>query len=204
MLKKFLLPVVAMFLFLPGKTQLPEIGQAFPSFLIRDVLNGPSATVDVQQVADAVIIINFWGTWCSPCLPEMDSLGLLQKKYAGQVRIIAVASDPIDRVSKYLEKKPTSVWVSSDTNFYMYRFLGFDYVGQSVVLNKDRRMLAFVRTDSINDRFLKSLTNARPVHSSAERSSRVGFQSDEQDPFPADSQRIQRWVYESYRPGRDS
>lgn len=194
---------VLMFM-LPARAQSPDIGQPFPPFLIRDLLNGSKSTIDVRELPESFVIINFWGTWCSPCLPEMDSLRLLQKKYANKLRVIAVANDPIDRLRNYLEKKPTPVWVSSDTSFYMYQFFGFDYVGQSVVLDQDRQILAFVRTDSINDLFLQRLIAGHAINSSAERSVAKKSLLDEEDPFPVDSQRAQRWVFESFRPGSPS
>ena len=39
------------------------------------------------------VIINFWATWCTPCLKEMPSLERLQSNLAGRLIIAAVAQD---------------------------------------------------------------------------------------------------------------
>lgn len=40
------------------------------------------------------IILNFWATWCPPCLVEMPSLQALQDQFAGQgIKVVAVSLD---------------------------------------------------------------------------------------------------------------
>ncbi len=46
-----------------------------------------------------VVLVNFWATWCRPCLKELPELLLLEKKYAPQgFELLAVSLDePADR-----------------------------------------------------------------------------------------------------------
>lgn len=42
-----------------------------------------------------VILVNFWATWCKPCLEELPSLDTLQKTRGGKdFEVVAIAADP--------------------------------------------------------------------------------------------------------------
>ncbi len=38
-------------------------------------------------------LVNFWATWCTPCVEELPLLQTLQQKYPGQLRVITVNED---------------------------------------------------------------------------------------------------------------
>lgn len=43
---------------------------------------------------DSVLVINFWATWCGPCVAELPQFEKLNKLYAGQkVKVILVSTD---------------------------------------------------------------------------------------------------------------
>ncbi len=46
------------------------------------------------QKSDTVFIINFWASWCHPCLEELPELERITKAYAGKnVKVILVSND---------------------------------------------------------------------------------------------------------------
>lgn len=48
-----------------------------------------------------LLLVNFWATWCSPCLDEIPELIKAQQKYAAQgLQIIGPAVDDADSVRK--------------------------------------------------------------------------------------------------------
>ncbi|MGB5832536.1 MAG: TlpA disulfide reductase family protein [Thiohalocapsa sp.] len=55
--------------------------------------------------AGKVVILNFWATWCTPCLREMPVLAQLQNGVdAGRLQIVGIAIDNADSVGQFLEE----------------------------------------------------------------------------------------------------
>ncbi|MFD1063568.1 TlpA family protein disulfide reductase [Winogradskyella litorisediminis] len=59
-----------------------------------------------NQFKGKVILINFWATWCPPCIAEMASLQKLYNKYEKRVDFIFVTADALDeKISNFKENK---------------------------------------------------------------------------------------------------
>jgi len=50
--------------------------------------------IDIRDFRGKVVLVNFWATWCGPCIQEIPSLNSLQEKFAGQgFSIIGISLD---------------------------------------------------------------------------------------------------------------
>jgi cytochrome c biogenesis protein CcmG/thiol:disulfide interchange protein DsbE len=65
-----------------------QIGRVAPTFAVNDGQN----SVDLAKFRGKVVILNFWASWCAPCIEEMPSLEALHHELP-EVQILAVASD---------------------------------------------------------------------------------------------------------------
>jgi len=74
----------------------PRIGNAAPDFTITD----SQRTVTLSQLRGKPVVLNFWATWCPPCVGEMPSLVQLQKQLGDKVTILAVSEDADDAAYK--------------------------------------------------------------------------------------------------------
>jgi len=52
-----------------------------------------------------VILINFWATWCPPCVAEMPSLQQLYNEFKGQVDFYFVSQESPEKLKKFMNKK---------------------------------------------------------------------------------------------------
>jgi cytochrome c biogenesis protein CcmG, thiol:disulfide interchange protein DsbE len=70
-----------------------RIGSYAPDFTVQD----SDHKVTLSQFRGQVVVLNFWATWCPPCVEETPSLVLMQShlKYKGVV-VLAVSIDDDD------------------------------------------------------------------------------------------------------------
>jgi cytochrome c biogenesis protein CcmG, thiol:disulfide interchange protein DsbE len=71
-------------------TRPPRIGTTAPDFTVRD----SEHTVTLSQLKGQVVVLNFWATWCPPCIEEMPSLVQMQQRMKARgVTVLAVSVD---------------------------------------------------------------------------------------------------------------
>ena len=61
------------------------------------------AIVDLSDYRGEVVLLNFWATWCAPCLDEMPDLNRLQDDYADQGLRVITLSDEVPEMIRYFE-----------------------------------------------------------------------------------------------------
>ena len=65
------------------------------------------ATLDLAALKGKKVILNFWATWCPPCLEEMPELDALHRELQErQIELIGIAVDTGPNVQEFLRKRP--------------------------------------------------------------------------------------------------
>ena len=114
MLKRSLLSFTAMCLVLFGSihhthADAPDltIGSKAPALDIEHwIQDGNGAFKPVKKFEKGkVYIVEFWATWCAPCIMSMPHLAELQQQYRDQVQIISISTESLDKVKSLLAKE---------------------------------------------------------------------------------------------------
>lgn len=78
-------------------------GGAAPNFALT---TDQGARVTPISFGGKLLVLNFWATWCAPCVQEIPSLDEFQKRFAGQgVVVVAVSVDKNpEKYRRFLER----------------------------------------------------------------------------------------------------
>jgi len=74
-----------------------------PIFVLADVAGNPRS---IDEFTGQPLLINFWATWCAPCLREMPMFETVwQERNSGRsLQIVGIAIDRAEDVGPYIEK----------------------------------------------------------------------------------------------------
>ena len=84
----------------------PElVGKAAPDFRVTD----EDRSVALSDLRGKTVVLNFWASWCPPCVEETPSMIAMQERMKGRVVIFAVSTDA-DRAAyeKFLREEHTN------------------------------------------------------------------------------------------------
>lgn len=97
----------------PQGVEIAEQGQIVPTVAVQD-LTGTTTTLPARE-NERPVLVNFWASWCAPCIEEMPEL---QRFAASQgdsgVQVIGIALDDRDAVLRFLDKVPVQYPVYLD------------------------------------------------------------------------------------------
>ena len=63
----------------------------------------------MAQWKGKTIIVNFWATWCPPCLEEMPELSRVRAEYQDQgLVVLGISSDELDKIREFAQLTPVS------------------------------------------------------------------------------------------------
>jgi thiol-disulfide isomerase/thioredoxin len=94
----FLTPLAAMLVLLLAANGLhaegtPSVGSRAPDFTLKDVSGND---VKLSSLRGKVVVIDFWASWCKPCLKELPALDVLAMKYTAAEKDVVFLAINID------------------------------------------------------------------------------------------------------------
>jgi thiol-disulfide isomerase/thioredoxin len=114
----------------PAQAFTTLAGQTYPSF---------------QALAEPVVMVNFWATWCTPCLVELPSMLERVRAEEGRLALVAVATDEaVEQVRSFLARLPGAqaphvYWVWDEDKTFSKAF-GTTKVPETYLLDRQRRI----------------------------------------------------------------
>ena len=126
----------------PGASALSPVEQELWGLRITSPKGVP---VQLSDFRGKKLLMNFWATWCPPCVEELPMLSRFQSEHAKHDwQVIGLAVDQAAAVSRFLQKTPVDfpVAIANKQGLDLSRKLGNDRGGLpfTVVLNRQGRV----------------------------------------------------------------
>jgi uncharacterized protein (TIGR03435 family) len=94
----------------------PKIGDVPPPLTLTKTIQGPpTAEISWEKLKGKVVVLEFWATWCGPCIKAMPHLNDLVKQFKNKpVVFISVTSENEEVVRLFLKNHPIKAWIGLD------------------------------------------------------------------------------------------
>jgi len=143
----------------------PNIGDKPPLSQTATLLQAPpGAKLDAASLRGKVLVLEFWATWCGPCVAEISHLNELADKFKDQpVQFVAITAEDEAVIKPFLVKRPIHAWVALDADRAMNNAYDIHAIPCTVLVGKDGTIAAITHPMMLKEEHLKDLLASRKI-----------------------------------------
>ena len=106
--------------------------------IVLEDLDGKS--INLEDYRGQVVFLNFWATWCKPCISEMPAIDrLIDMLDEDEFIFLAASDESLEKIQKFATKYPHEFkYVKLRTNIYQ---LGLSVLPTTFIINKDGEII---------------------------------------------------------------
>jgi peroxiredoxin len=118
----------------------PLVGKPAPDFRL-DLLDGK--TFELAKTKGQVVVLDFWATWCGPCLQAMPQVDKVTREFAeADVRLVAVnLQEAAPQIKSMLERHKLHMAVALDRDGVVADKYGAVAIPQTVVIDREGKVV---------------------------------------------------------------
>src|SRR2546423_3566571 len=146
-----------------GAAAPPSPGDKAPPISVEGLLQAPAgAQADWEKLRGKVVVVEFWATWCGPCVAALPHMNELADLYKGKVQFIAITDEARETVEPFLAKRPMGGWVGLDTDRSAFDAYGVKGIPMTVLVRPDGVVDAVTYPTTLKPEHLDNLLAGKP------------------------------------------
>ncbi|MDC3249612.1 TlpA family protein disulfide reductase [Candidatus Pelagibacter sp.] len=135
--------------------------KSYENITFKDINN---KSVNLENFRNNLVILNFWATWCVPCLEEMPSLDLLQSKNINNLKIFPINIGQEDLLKLkifFRELKIKNLNIYMDAKINLPKKFLIRGIPTTILINKEGKEFARIvgSIDFSDEKFISWLKN---------------------------------------------
>src|ERR1043166_3171637 len=140
-------------------------GEEAPPLGLESVLQAPGVSQPSwTSLKGKVVVLEFWATWCGPCIAAIPHLNELADKFKDQpIQFIAITDQDKKVVGPFLRKKPMHAWIGLDTDKSMFKDYRVTGIPHTVVVDPKGIIAAITYPTFLTEQHLKDVLAGKKI-----------------------------------------
>ncbi|MEZ6093961.1 MAG: TlpA disulfide reductase family protein [Pirellulaceae bacterium] len=142
------------------------VGKPAPELAIEELTGAKEGSeAKLSSLKGKVVVLDFWATWCKPCVAGFEHLNELQSELGEDFVFISITDESPEEVAETLESHPLETWVAYDTDGSTFQDYGVKARPTAVVITQDGNIAAVTNPSLISADALRDLAAGKPWNS---------------------------------------
>jgi thiol-disulfide isomerase/thioredoxin len=143
----------------------PQKGTLAPPLDTLKLLQAPlGARADWASLKGKVVVLEFWATWCSPCVASLPHLNqLVESLDPAKFQFISVDDEDLKAVQAFLAKKKMSGWVGVDASGGVFGLYGVESRPTTIIVDENGKIVEVTEIDSVSAADLQAVAEGKNV-----------------------------------------
>lgn len=152
-----------LFIILPAFCQSQtayKTGDIVADLPISKMLNYTSSSSTLKKIQSTITIIDFFGTWCAPCVKALPELAIYKNKFKDEISILLVSTEPEAKLTKFISSRQPFAFpmVVDEDNRFTNAFSPPSYP-YTIVLDKNLKILSITNAADLTEADLAKFIN---------------------------------------------
>lgn len=155
------LPIISLKAQAPSSQSL-SIGDTVPEIVFSNILNYKTRSAKLSDFKGKIVLLDFWATWCPPCVKGLPKLSELQHRFPDQVVVLPInlgefgesEADVVNFLNKRKEIGLPSIY---DKEQVSKKYFSFNGIPHCIVMDGNRVIRAVTVSDYVNEEYIVSL-----------------------------------------------
>jgi uncharacterized protein (TIGR03435 family) len=167
-MNKYLLSFLLTLFILQGNiawAEAPKIGETAPALKLTGLLQASGKLEqNLKSLQGKVVVLEFWATWCAPCIAAMPHLNDLSEKFKGKgVQFISITDEPTEKANHFLKKRKINGWVGIDGDKAMHEAYGVHAIPFTVIIGSNGKVLGYPESKNLSEEMLAQAIAGREL-----------------------------------------
>lgn len=139
-------------------------GDAAPPLNSLELLQTPPGAESAGRVPrNTPLVIEFWATWCGPCVAQIPRWNALAEKFKGRLQFVAITAEDPEVVSEFLKERQMAGWVALDLDGAVHDSYGVETVPRTFLVDARGVVRAVTTLSALRDADVESLVAGRTL-----------------------------------------
>lgn len=156
-----------------------QIGDKIPDIELQNVLNYSTQKIRLSDFPKKALILDFWATWCAPCVAMLPEENALQKQFKNSLQFLLISSEEPSRVEDFFNKLNPSLRYDliSAIDVNLPDSFNVRSVPHYVWIDSKGQIKAFTGPNEVTADNIQKLIDGMPlnIHMKIDEKSRIGF-----------------------------
>lgn len=132
-----------------------KTGDVVTDLRIGKLLNYTSSSSSLKKIQANITIIDFFGTWCAPCIKALPELAAYKTKFKEDISILLVSTEAENKLTRFVSSRQPFMFpiVADEDNLFTNAF-GPPSYPYTVVLDKNLKILSITNAADLSESIL--------------------------------------------------
>lgn len=135
-------------------------GQKAPDIQVAEWVANTPVAPDLNQ---KFIVLEFWATWCAPCLKAVPHMNTLQEKFANRqdLLFVSISDEAPEKIRRTLQKVDMRALVAADDAQKTFRSFGVQSIPATVLIDPKRTVRWVGHPTDLDEKILQRFLNGQ-------------------------------------------